>query len=678
MRHKVVRLLMLGMMVPVAILTSGCPQGSGEQISLSTSTLDFGLTQTTLTFDVTNSGSFFTTAQFEVVPQSIPWVASVNPTSGQSFALGFGGGAAVTVTVTIDRNNLAPGVVSTGIIIVGPTSPESSATPQVLTVRATGEGVVEEGEGTFEGEGEGTIEGTLEGEGEGVVEGEGEEPIVCPEPCEISFCLSSGIDAGVQLALQTLLDLPILGQNSATADLDNNGILDIAHGNLVDIVLANSDLPIHCCVLDAWLNNEELVLAALDAYDAETPEGENIVSTIGRDVIEPVFIGLATIGERNTQNVLQNIIDTLEIDLDASLFDLSARKWLASTGDTDLDGVCNLAEFRGANQDPFGFILAAIDPDVTINGGGCGLPCYTNGGEGEGGVDGEGGGGDGEGDDEGVGTDVLCVVNMSQAQVNPPSGSAATGTATFSLFEGQVLLVVEHTVPDAVSIGIFQGGPGTTGQLFIPLQSAVSPSFILLSPAQYAVIDSGYYVQVNSTSRPGGAIRGDINCDGAEEGEAEVEEGEGEGVVEGTEEGEGQTEGEGEGVTEGEGEGTTEGQEGEEPIRYHSADYAPPLGRITLSELIRGIQFFNLVTGAKGIISAGEYGCAQQGDPTDEGFVPGGPVRDCEPHDLDFAPQDWRITLAEVLRLIQIYNSTDGAYFFCNQGEDGYCLGVEP
>jgi hypothetical protein len=667
MRRNLIRLAVFALLAPIAIFTTGCPQGSGEAISITPSTLDFGLTQNSLTFDVSNTGSFFTTAQFEAVAQSIPWVQSIDPSSGQSFAL-FGAGEAVTITVTINRANLAPGVISTGVIIVGPTSPESSATPQVLTVRATGEGVVEgEGEGV-EGEGEGIVEGIIEG----VIEGEGEEPIVCPEPCGISFCVSDGVDSGVQLALQELYDLPILGQDPNTADLDGNGILDIAHGNLLDIVLANTDLPIHCCVLSAWDTNEQLVLSALDEFEAAEGEGESILNSIGRDVLEPVFTGLATLGERRTQVVLQNIVNTLGIPLDPSSFDLSARMYLASDGDADLDGVCNLAEFRGAGGDPFGFILAAIDPEVTTDGGGCGLPCYVSG-------DGEGGGGEGslegaiEGDEEGVNPDRLCFVNLNQGQLPTPSGSAATGTAEFSSFEGQVLLVVNHNVPDPLSIGIYQGGPGDTGALFIALQSANSPSFILLSESQYNVIDDNHYIQVNSVSRPGGAIRANLQCSGVQEGEAEVE---------GTIDGEGTVEGEGEGVVEGTPEGEGEGGffEGERPSDFHSADYALPLGRITLSELIRAIQFFNQSTGVKGAPLTGAYGCAQSGDLSDEGYVPGSSLRGCRPHDLDFAPQDWHITLTELLRLIQVYNFTDGSYYYCpGIGEDDdFCLGTAP
>ena len=77
---------------------------------------------------------------------------------------------------------------------------------------------------------------------------------------------------------------------------------------------------------------------------------------------------------------------------------------------------------------------------------------------------------------------------------------------------------------------------------------------------------------------------------------------------------------------------------------------------------------------------AGAYGCAESGELSDEGYVPGSELRGCRKHDLDFSPADWRITLSEVLRLIQIYNFDDGSYYYCpTVGEDDeFCLGVNP
>ncbi|HPO14239.1 MAG TPA: C1 family peptidase [Candidatus Hydrogenedentes bacterium] len=185
--------------------------------------------------------------------------------------------------------------------------------------------------------------------------------------------------------------------------------------------------------------------------------------------------------------------------------------------------------------------------------------------------------------------------------------------------------------------------------------------------------------------------------EGAEEGEGIVEEGEEEGVSsEGTEEGEGIEEGEGveegesegvsegaweEGETEGQVEGTTEGasegvaegegveegmtsegspEEGEAGNDIHNADQDGD-GVINLSELLRVIQFYN---------SEG-YHCDAAA--SEDGYAPGPGDQSCIPHASDYNPQDWRINLSELLRLIQFFNS--GGYHPCIEGEDGYCPG---
>jgi hypothetical protein len=94
----------------------------------------------------------------------------------------------------------------------------------------------------------------------------------------------------------------------------------------------------------------------------------------------------------------------------------------------------------------------------------------------------------------------------------------------------------------------------------------------------------------------------------------------------------------------------------------HSADTTPD-NRISLSELLRLIQFFNV----------GELHC--QAD-TEDGYAPGGGDQTCAPHASDYNPQDWVISLSELLRLIQFFNS--GGYHYCpdQNTEDGYCPGV--
>ncbi|HPO14653.1 MAG TPA: hypothetical protein PLI09_14525 [Candidatus Hydrogenedentes bacterium] len=199
-----------------------------------------------------------------------------------------------------------------------------------------------------------------------------------------------------------------------------------------------------------------------------------------------------------------------------------------------------------------------------------------------------------------------------------------------------------------------------------------------------------------------GAIEGQLEGEGVEEG---TEEGEAEGQIEGSAEGgsEGQEEGEGgeEGVVEGESEGMlsegsleegegvvvegeTEGQvegmpegmtsegspeegsaeggsEGEVYGGIHSADSNGD-GLISLSELLRVIQFFN----------SDGFHCEAG---TEDGYAPGPGDTSCAPYDSDYNAQDWHISLSELLRVIQFFNS--GGYHYCpGEGtEDEFCPG---
>jgi hypothetical protein len=131
-------------------------------------------------------------------------------------------------------------------------------------------------------------------------------------------------------------------------------------------------------------------------------------------------------------------------------------------------------------------------------------------------------------------------------------------------------------------------------------------------------------------------------------------------------EGEGQPEGEGEGQPEGEGEGQTEGEgEGQtegETPATHNADQNAD-NQISLSELLRIIQFYN----------SGGLHCMGG---TEDGFMPGvnAGAQGCAPHASDYNPQDWFIALTELLRTIQFYNI--GGYHLCPGGEDGFCTGL--
>jgi hypothetical protein len=100
---------------------------------------------------------------------------------------------------------------------------------------------------------------------------------------------------------------------------------------------------------------------------------------------------------------------------------------------------------------------------------------------------------------------------------------------------------------------------------------------------------------------------------------------------------------------------------------YHSADYNPPDHRIGLSELLRVIQFYN----------TDDYHCDHEGE---DGYAVGHGDKICVPHSSDYyfynpdtdttSLQDWGISLSELLRLIQFYNSP--GYHADPEGEDGF------
>lgn len=91
----------------------------------------------------------------------------------------------------------------------------------------------------------------------------------------------------------------------------------------------------------------------------------------------------------------------------------------------------------------------------------------------------------------------------------------------------------------------------------------------------------------------------------------------------------------------------------------HSAD-SDGDGKISLTELLRLIQFYNI--GALHVAAG-----------TEDGFGTGpGDTSSRPPHESDYNPQDWRIDLPELLRGIQIYEI--GGYRYCDDGEDTFCV----
>ena len=95
---------------------------------------------------------------------------------------------------------------------------------------------------------------------------------------------------------------------------------------------------------------------------------------------------------------------------------------------------------------------------------------------------------------------------------------------------------------------------------------------------------------------------------------------------------------------------------------YHTADSSGDW-RINLAELLRVIQFFN----------AGGLQC---GEGTEDGYMVGLGAQDCPTHDSDYSPADWHIGLSEILRVIQFFNSPSSAYHAQPGTEDGFAPGA--
>lgn len=109
-------------------------------------------------------------------------------------------------------------------------------------------------------------------------------------------------------------------------------------------------------------------------------------------------------------------------------------------------------------------------------------------------------------------------------------------------------------------------------------------------------------------------------------------------------------------------EGSPEGVYEGEYIFYHSSDLNHD-GRISLTEILRIVQLYNSLA----------Y-CCDITNNSEDGYLPGtGENYECSPHSSDYNPQDWIISLRELLRTIQIFNV--GGYYPCpGESEDNFCL----
>ena len=213
---------------------------------------------------------------------------------------------------------------------------------------------------------------------------------------------------------------------------------------------------------------------------------------------------------------------------------------------------------------------------------------------------------------------VRFEASLDGAGALPPNASAAVGLATGYLLPvehgGTLVLDLLHDVVNAALLTLNEGLAGSAGPVMIdfglPAWSDSEEVLLTAEQASFLLLGSSY-LQIASAAYPSGEIRAQVLV--------------------------------------------------ETPDTAHSADTNGDFS-ISLSELLRVIQFFNL----------GGLHC--QAD-TEDGYAPGSGLQGCLPHDSDYSPQDWQISLSELLRLIQFFNSTGHAYHTCGTGEDGFCPG---
>ncbi|MBI1321472.1 MAG: CHRD domain-containing protein [Candidatus Hydrogenedens sp.] len=99
-------------------------------------------------------------------------------------------------------------------------------------------------------------------------------------------------------------------------------------------------------------------------------------------------------------------------------------------------------------------------------------------------------------------------------------------------------------------------------------------------------------------------------------------------------------------------------------IWLHSADLNAD-GAFSLSELLRAVQLFN----------RGSYSCAANAGASEDGYVATAGTTCSVPHAADYeSGGNFSLSLAELLRLIQLYNA--GGYTYCPNAstDDGFCV----
>ncbi len=213
-------------------------------------------------------------------------------------------------------------------------------------------------------------------------------------------------------------------------------------------------------------------------------------------------------------------------------------------------------------------------------------------------------------------------ITLSSDRVIPANeGAVLTATASGTLTlaglipqQGSILeFRLSHTLLDALRLELRAGGPRENGKLLVDLGSPLmNNNKTISSDITSYILTGNAYLLITSQSYPDGAVRQQlfpsINV-------------------------------------------------------FHTADQNQDKV-IQMSELLRLIQFYN----------SDGFHCDEV---SEDGYAPRSVAdsQECLVHDSDYAPTDWKISLSELLRLIQFFNSQQGVYHTCIESEDLFCPG---
>lgn len=217
-------------------------------------------------------------------------------------------------------------------------------------------------------------------------------------------------------------------------------------------------------------------------------------------------------------------------------------------------------------------------------------------------------------------TRTLCTATLDGAQQVPANDTSATGVASWlQIGAGKYLLRIEHTVAGATFAELRAGVPGASGAVVLDLGNPASPILVEVEATLYtAMARTPHYLSIGA-AESGVAIRGDLTCN------------------------------------------PFAGADGVQTVDK-DGDFI-----VSLSELLRVIQLYNTVG----------LHCAEEPGDTEDGYIPGpGLNHDCAPHDSDYNPQDWVISLSELLRAIQLYNAAGYHHCPIDNTEDDFCPGL--